>query len=93
MKRKVLFVVMALLVLSLSTAYAGNELRIGSAGAQELRIPYGSRGTAMGGQLLPAPMVLSQCTGTPPGWHPLRALRQCSAICRTLRTLTRILSV
>lgn len=52
MKHKVLFVVLALLVLSLSTAYAGNELRIGSAGAQELRIPFGSRGTAMGGAVV-----------------------------------------
>lgn len=52
MKNKFLFVVMALLVLSLTSAYAGNDLRIGSAGAQELRIPYGSRGTAMGGAVV-----------------------------------------
>jgi hypothetical protein len=43
---------MVLLVLSLSSAYAGNSLRLGTAGAQELLIPVGSRGTAMGGAVL-----------------------------------------
>jgi len=41
-----------LLVIGLSTAYAGNSQRIGTAGAQELLIPVGSRGTAMGGSVV-----------------------------------------
>lgn len=52
MKYKFLILTMVLLVLSLSSAYAGNSLRLGTAGAQELLIPYGSRGTAMGGAVL-----------------------------------------
>jgi len=52
MKNKLLILVMVLLVLSLSSAYAGNSLRTGTAGAQELLIPVGSRGTAMGGAVL-----------------------------------------
>ena len=52
MKYKLVVVLIVLLVLSLSTAYAGNLLRSGTAGAQELLIPYGSRGTAMGGSVL-----------------------------------------
>jgi hypothetical protein len=41
-----------LLVLCLTSAYAGNERKIGTAGAQELLIPVGSRGTAMGGSVV-----------------------------------------
>ena len=52
MKFKLVTLIMVLLVLSLSTAYAGNEHRTGTAGAQELLIPIGSRGTAMGGSVL-----------------------------------------
>lgn len=40
------------LALSISTAFAGNETRTGTAGAQELLIPYGSRGVSMGGAVL-----------------------------------------
>ena len=52
MKYKLVILTMVLLVLSLSSAYAGNSLRVGTAGAQELLIPVGSRGTAMGGAVL-----------------------------------------
>ena len=52
MKYKLVVLLIVLLALSLSTAYAGNLLRSGTAGAQELMIPYGSRGTAMGGSVL-----------------------------------------
>jgi hypothetical protein len=52
MKNRLLISIMVLLVLSLTSAYAGNSLRLGTAGAQELLIPYGSRGTAMGGAVL-----------------------------------------
>ncbi len=52
MKFRVFIVIVALLAIGLSSAYAGNERRIGTAGAQELRIPVGSRGTAMGGSII-----------------------------------------
>ncbi len=52
MKYKLFIVIMVLLVAGLSPAYAGNTLRLGTAGAQELLIPVGSRGTAMGGAVL-----------------------------------------
>ncbi len=40
---------LAVLIGWVAVASAGDDLKIGSAGAQELRIPVGSRGTAMGG--------------------------------------------
>jgi len=40
---------LAILMCWVTGAEAGDDLKIGSAGAQELRIPVGSRGTAMGG--------------------------------------------
>jgi len=52
MKHKIAIFVLVLLALSLTSAYAGNSRRIGTAGAQELLIPIGSRGTAMGGAVV-----------------------------------------
>ncbi len=52
MKFKILFILVALLAVSLTSVYAGNERRIGTAGAQELRLPVGARGTAMGGSIV-----------------------------------------
>ncbi|MEW5795197.1 MAG: PorV/PorQ family protein [Candidatus Zixiibacteriota bacterium] len=52
MKPRIVLSMAVLLALCISTAFAGNADRIGSAGAQELRIPYGSRGTAMGGAVV-----------------------------------------
>lgn len=52
MKYKIVLLVVFLLALSLSTAYAGNDKRSGTAGAPELLIPVGSRGTALGGAVL-----------------------------------------
>jgi hypothetical protein len=52
MKHKIIILMAVLLVVSLSSAYAGNERRIGTAGAQELRIPIGARGTALAGAVL-----------------------------------------
>ncbi|MEW6051707.1 MAG: PorV/PorQ family protein [Candidatus Zixiibacteriota bacterium] len=49
MKHRLVIVALILLVLCLPSVYAGNSKRIGTAGAQELLIPIGSRGTAMGG--------------------------------------------
>lgn len=52
MKYKVIALMMVLLAISLSPVYAGNSQRSGTEGAQELLIPIGSRGTAMGGAVL-----------------------------------------
>lgn len=53
MKHKTIFILLvALLAVSLTSAYAGSELRMGTAGAQELLIPVGARGTAMGGAVV-----------------------------------------
>ena len=43
---------MVLLAVGLSSAYAGNSDRIGTAGGQELLIPAGSRGAALGGSVV-----------------------------------------
>ncbi|MBD3258017.1 PorV/PorQ family protein [candidate division GN15 bacterium] len=52
MKYRFILITLVLLALGLTTAYAGNTKRLGTAGAQELLIPVGSRGTAMGGAVL-----------------------------------------
>jgi hypothetical protein len=52
MKLRLLIITMVLLAVGLTSAFAGNDKRVGTAGAQELRIPYGSRGTAMGGAVI-----------------------------------------
>lgn len=53
MKYKLIIILTVLLVVGLNfTAYAGNDRRIGTAGAQELRIPIGARGVAMGGAVV-----------------------------------------
>ena len=52
MKTKVTIFMIVLLVVSLSSVYAGNTRRIGTAGAGELLIPIGSRGSAMAGAVL-----------------------------------------
>ena len=52
MKLRLLISLTVLLAVGLTSAYAGNASRVGTAGAQELRIPFGSRGTAMGGAVV-----------------------------------------
>ena len=49
MKNKLFLLVIVLLAVGLSSAYAGNSDRIGTAGGQELLIPAGSRGAALAG--------------------------------------------
>ncbi len=50
--KKIFLLSLALLVVLSAMLLAGNEQRIGTAGAQELRIPIGSRGSALGGSLV-----------------------------------------
>ena len=49
MRKTLVFLMLVLLAASLNMAYAGSDRRLGTAGAQELRIPIGARGTALGG--------------------------------------------
>lgn len=49
MTKRLILVALAIMLFAASAAYAGDDLKIGTAGAQQLRIPIGSRGTAMGG--------------------------------------------
>jgi hypothetical protein len=50
--KKTLMMSLALVIVLSAVLLAGSEDRIGTAGAQELRIPIGSRGSAMGGALV-----------------------------------------
>ncbi len=52
MKNKLVIIMIILLVVSFTTAYAGSDRKTGTAGASELSIPIGSRGTSMGGAVL-----------------------------------------
>ncbi len=52
MRNKTFLLIVALLLLTFQSVMAGNENRIGTAGAAELLIPTGSRGTSMGGAVV-----------------------------------------
>ncbi len=52
MRLKIGFVMLLMGLFSASQAFAGSPGRLGTAGAQELRIPVGSRATAMGGAVI-----------------------------------------
>ncbi len=52
MKNRTLLLILTLLVAMSCTAFAANERRTGTAGGQELLIPVGSRGTALGGAVI-----------------------------------------
>ncbi len=52
MKYRLITVAALLILVAATIAQAGDELKIGTSGAQHLRIPVGSRGTAMGGSVI-----------------------------------------
>lgn len=52
MNKKIAILMIVILLLGLTSAWAGNDRRRGTAGATELLIPVGSRGTAMGGAVV-----------------------------------------
>jgi len=52
MKHKCFLITLVLLVVCLTPVWAGNVSKIGTAGAQELIIPVGARGSAMGGAVV-----------------------------------------
>lgn len=56
-----------LLTLAVSSAFAGSERKIGTAGSQELLIPIGARGAALGGSLIANPIGLESVYWNPAG--------------------------
>ena len=62
-----LMVALVVAVSCVAVAQAGDDLKIGSAGAQELRIPAGSRGTAMGGSAVASTSGLDAIYWNPAG--------------------------
>lgn len=52
MRNKTFLLIVALFLLTFQSVMAGNENRLGTAGAPELLIPVGSRGTALGGAVV-----------------------------------------
>ncbi len=52
MRKNIILIVAALLLVALASAYAGNENRVGTAGATELLIPVGARGSSMAGAVV-----------------------------------------
>jgi len=69
--KKLLLLSSALVVLMSAMLLAGNEIKIGTAGAQELRIPVGSRGSALGGA-----MVANAYGAEALFWNPAGAANQ-----------------
>lgn len=52
MRTKTILIIAALAFIAIASAQAGNENRSGTAGATELLIPVGARGSAMGGSVV-----------------------------------------
>jgi hypothetical protein len=67
MKHRIWLVCAALLILAAAPVFAGNKVKIGSAGGQELLIPIGSRGTALGGSIVANPVGLEAIYWNPAG--------------------------
>ncbi len=67
MKCKLVIILLVLLAVSLTTAYAGSDRRLGTDGAQELVIPIGSRGTAMGGAVVASTRGIESMFWNPAG--------------------------
>lgn len=72
MKHRLLVLMLVLLVVGATAAYAGNSRRIGTAGAQELTIPYGSRGAAMAGAVVSSVQGIESMYWNPAGLADLQ---------------------
>lgn len=73
MSNKIVIFLIILLAVSLSSVYAGSEKRIGTAGAQELVIPVGARGTALGGAVIANTYGVEAIHWNPAGLAKLQA--------------------
>ncbi len=67
MKYKLTIAMAMLLTITGSTVFAGSESKVGTAGAQELLIPVGTRGVAMGGAVVANPIGLESIYWNPAG--------------------------
>jgi hypothetical protein len=67
MNNKLVLLVLGILLLSLCSAYAGNSGKVGTAGATELLIPVGARGTALGGAVIADPRGVESMYWNPAG--------------------------
>ncbi len=72
MKHKVVILMMVLLLAGASTALAGNSLKVGTAGAQELLIPIGARSGALGGAVTASSYGTEAIFWNPAGLASLR---------------------
>lgn len=73
MNRKTFLILAVLLVMCLGTVYAGNESRIGTAGAQELLFPTSARGAALGGSVVANSFGVDAMYWNPAGLASLEA--------------------
>lgn len=67
MNNKLVLLVAGILLLSLCSAFAGNSGKIGTAGAPELLIPVGARGTSLGGAVVADPRGVEAMYWNPAG--------------------------
>jgi long-subunit fatty acid transport protein len=67
MNNKLVLLVLGILLLSLCSAYAGNSGKIGTAGATELLIPVGARGSSLGGAVIADPRGVESMYWNPAG--------------------------
>ena len=67
MKYKIVVIAAVVFVVGFTSAYAGNDRRLGTAGALELLIPIGSRGTSMGGAVVANTIGLESVHWNPAG--------------------------
>lgn len=72
MKYRTFTAIVVLLLAGLVTSASGQALRLGTAGAPELVIPYGSRGTAMAGSVVSNVTGLESMFWNPAGLASLR---------------------
>jgi len=86
MKHTVLLV--ALGVLGLSTLFAGNKNRTGTAGGQELLIPVGARGIGLGGSMLASSTGVDAIY-----WNPAGLARMSSSVEATFSDMSYIADI
>lgn len=67
MKLRTILICGLLVATSTTSALAGSSKKLGTAGAQELLLPIGSRGTAMGGAVVANPLGLESIFWNPAG--------------------------
>jgi hypothetical protein len=72
MKTKYIFISLVFVLLVFANFVIAGEDRIGTAGAQELRIPVGTRGTAMGGSIIASVSGIESIYWNPAGLSQIK---------------------